>query len=302
MFDNFDEFKKLHPAFANLEPDEDGQGRPVGAAASRRGEVLQGEGLDEVSVATDDEPGGSQATRRVASLQREGVMSEARQQRPASIVEKLEQLVAEADTGGRKPGGHRRRRSCSGSRSPGRCSSSGTPRRCRSCSASASSTTPRRARSTRLRAVPRLHRLSRASSRSPRDRVPLLDWVLALAGAFAGAYLFLFYRELATRPGPADHARPRHRRRRHPAAARGDAPRARPADGDRRAASSSSTPSPAPTCPTCCSTRARRSSRFLSHQWLTTEGVFGIALGVSTSFVFLFVLFGTLLDKAGAGN
>jgi TRAP-type uncharacterized transport system fused permease subunit len=32
------------------------------------------------------------------------------------------------------------------------------------------------------------------------------------------------------------------------------------------------------------------------------EGVFGIALGVSTSFVFLFVLFGTLLDKAGAGN
>jgi TRAP-type uncharacterized transport system fused permease subunit len=30
--------------------------------------------------------------------------------------------------------------------------------------------------------------------------------------------------------------------------------------------------------------------------------VFGIALGVSTSFVFLFVLFGSLLDKAGAGN
>ncbi|TIP61653.1 TRAP transporter large permease subunit, partial [Mesorhizobium sp.] len=39
-----------------------------------------------------------------------------------------------------------------------------------------------------------------------------------------------------------------------------------------------------------------------NHQWLTTEGVFGIALGVSTSFVFLFVLFGTLLEKAGAGN
>ena len=38
------------------------------------------------------------------------------------------------------------------------------------------------------------------------------------------------------------------------------------------------------------------------HQWISTEGVFGIALGVSTSFVFLFVLFGALLDKAGAGN
>ena len=43
-------------------------------------------------------------------------------------------------------------------------------------------------------------------------------------------------------------------------------------------------------------------ARFISHQWLVTEGVFGIALGVSTSFVFLFVLFGTLLEKAGAGN
>ena len=39
-----------------------------------------------------------------------------------------------------------------------------------------------------------------------------------------------------------------------------------------------------------------------NHQWITTQGVFGIALGVSTSFVFLFVLFGALLDKAGAGN
>ena len=40
----------------------------------------------------------------------------------------------------------------------------------------------------------------------------------------------------------------------------------------------------------------------INHQWLGTQGVFGIALGVSTSFVFLFVLFGALLEKAGAGN
>ncbi len=44
------------------------------------------------------------------------------------------------------------------------------------------------------------------------------------------------------------------------------------------------------------------SARRCRIMWLTTEGVFGIALGVSTSFVFLFVLFGALLDKAGAGN
>lgn len=43
-------------------------------------------------------------------------------------------------------------------------------------------------------------------------------------------------------------------------------------------------------------------NKVASHMWLTTEGVFGVALGVSTSFVFLFVLFGALLDKAGAGN
>ena len=43
-------------------------------------------------------------------------------------------------------------------------------------------------------------------------------------------------------------------------------------------------------------------SRAMSHQWLTTEGVFGVALGVSSGFIFLFVLFGSLLDKAGAGN
>ena len=43
-------------------------------------------------------------------------------------------------------------------------------------------------------------------------------------------------------------------------------------------------------------------SRAMSHQWLTTEGVFGVALGVSSGFIFLFVLFGSLLDRAGAGN
>ncbi len=38
------------------------------------------------------------------------------------------------------------------------------------------------------------------------------------------------------------------------------------------------------------------------HFWMQNEGVFGTALGVSASMVFLFVLFGSLLDKAGAGN
>jgi len=40
----------------------------------------------------------------------------------------------------------------------------------------------------------------------------------------------------------------------------------------------------------------------MSHYWLYTEGVFGVAVGVSTSMVFMFVLFGALLETAGAGN
>ncbi|NOR62923.1 MAG: TRAP transporter fused permease subunit [Rhodobacteraceae bacterium] len=40
----------------------------------------------------------------------------------------------------------------------------------------------------------------------------------------------------------------------------------------------------------------------MGHFWMQTEGVFGLALGVSASMVFLFVLFGSLLEKAGAGN
>ncbi|MDO6481113.1 TRAP transporter permease [Shimia thalassica] len=43
-------------------------------------------------------------------------------------------------------------------------------------------------------------------------------------------------------------------------------------------------------------------NKAMSHMWLTTEGVFGVALGVSSGFVFLFVLFGALLNQAGAGN
>lgn len=38
------------------------------------------------------------------------------------------------------------------------------------------------------------------------------------------------------------------------------------------------------------------------HFWMQTEGVFGVALSVSASMIFLFVLFGALLEQAGAGN
>lgn len=43
-------------------------------------------------------------------------------------------------------------------------------------------------------------------------------------------------------------------------------------------------------------------TKAMGHYWMQTEGVFGVALGVSTSMIFLFVLFGSLLEKAGGGN
>ena len=43
-------------------------------------------------------------------------------------------------------------------------------------------------------------------------------------------------------------------------------------------------------------------NKIIGQMFLTTEGIFGVPLGVSASFVFLFVLFGALLDRAGAGE
>lgn len=42
--------------------------------------------------------------------------------------------------------------------------------------------------------------------------------------------------------------------------------------------------------------------RIIEHLYAGTEGIFGIPLGVSSSFVFLFILFGAILNKTGMGK
>ncbi len=42
--------------------------------------------------------------------------------------------------------------------------------------------------------------------------------------------------------------------------------------------------------------------RIVSQMYLTTEGIMGIPLGVSASFVFMFILFGSFLEKTGVGK
>ena len=140
-----------------------------------------------------------------------------------------------------------------------------------------------------------------AFKRSPRDRVPLLDWIFALAGAFAGAYIMLFYAQIATRPGQPttmDIAvsvmglvlllEATRRAVGWPMAALAVVFMAYAMLG--------------PHLPDVLSHKGASLNRLMSHMWLTTEGVYGIALGVSTGTIFVYVLFGTLLDRAGGGN
>ncbi len=42
--------------------------------------------------------------------------------------------------------------------------------------------------------------------------------------------------------------------------------------------------------------------QFISYQYLTTEGLFGIPLGVSASFIFVFIMFGAFLVASGTGD
>jgi TRAP transporter 4TM/12TM fusion protein len=136
---------------------------------------------------------------------------------------------------------------------------------------------------------------------SQRAGVPWFDWILGLIGALAGAYFLFFYGELATRPGQPNLQ---------------DIVVASCGlifllEATRRAVGLPMTLLAiaflaytilGQLLPEVIAHKGASWERLLVHQWLTTEGVFGVALGVSVGYIFIFVLFGSLLDKAGAGN
>jgi TRAP transporter 4TM/12TM fusion protein len=140
-----------------------------------------------------------------------------------------------------------------------------------------------------------------AFKRSPSDRVPVTDWIFAIVGTFCAIYLFVFYRELSTRPGQPTQMD----------VYTGLVGIVLLLEATRRVLGLPMVivalvflgyTFGGPFMPDMIAHRGFSLNRAMSHQWLTTEGVFGVALGVSSSFIFLFVLFGSLLDKAGAGN
>ncbi|MHC0054409.1 TRAP transporter permease [Actibacterium sp. D379-3] len=138
---------------------------------------------------------------------------------------------------------------------------------------------------------------------SPRDHIPVQDWILGVLGAFIALYGYFFYEKIVNSGGLADNV-------------------------DKWVAlvglillfeAARRTLGPAmaiiaiifmayvffgssDVVPEVIRWKGASLKKAMSHMWITSEGVFGIALGVSTKFVFLFVLFGALLDKAGAGN
>jgi len=140
-----------------------------------------------------------------------------------------------------------------------------------------------------------------AFKRSPRDRVPLIDIALGLIAAASAGYLFIAYEQLAQRPGnlttmdlvTACIGIPLLLEATRRALGPALAVIALVFLGYSLAG---------PYMPGLLAHRGVSFTALANHQWITTEGVFGIALGVSTSFVFLFVLFGALLERAGAGH
>ncbi len=138
---------------------------------------------------------------------------------------------------------------------------------------------------------------------SPKDRIPWYDWVLALVGVAACLYIVVLRNEIALRAGL-------------------------PTQGDLIASTigmlilgvtvyrTLGLPLLIVACvfvsyvffgnseylTEAIQWKGASYGKAMWHFWMQNEGVFGVALGVSATLIFLFVLFGSILEKAGAGN
>ncbi len=140
-----------------------------------------------------------------------------------------------------------------------------------------------------------------ASSRASEDRVPLPDLVLAVLAALSAGYLALFYTSVSAHTGAATVfeigsaglgmvllLEATRRVLGLPMVGLALVLLAYVFLGEHM--------------PDLIAHKSASFGKAMSHLWLSTEGVFGVALGVSAGLIFLFVLFGALLETAGAGS
>lgn len=136
---------------------------------------------------------------------------------------------------------------------------------------------------------------------SDKSKVPIFDMVLAIIGAATSLYLIIFYKELVLRAGLPNRVD----------LIIGGITILLVLEATRRAIG--------PELPIVVSVfliysyfgpympgffahRGYSLERIIEHLYMQTEGIFGIPLGVSSSFVFLFILFGAVLNKTGMGK
>jgi len=138
---------------------------------------------------------------------------------------------------------------------------------------------------------------------SPRDRIPAYDWALAIAGVSCCLYLIFFKNDIAMRAGLPTFsdmaisaiglillAMAVYRSLGLPMLIVASVFVFYVFFGD------------AQFLPDVVQWKGASFGKAMWHFWMQGEGVFGVALGVASSMIFLFVLFGALLEQAGAGN
>ncbi len=135
----------------------------------------------------------------------------------------------------------------------------------------------------------------------PRNKLHPLDVVLAVAGAAAPLYIVAFYQQLVLRAGtttPLD-------------IVIGVLGMALVIEATRRVVGLPIViiagvfilyAFAGPFIPGRLAHRGARLDTLVGHLFFTTEGIFGIPLGVSSTFIFLFILFGAFLEKTGLGQ
>ncbi|EFC92221.1 TRAP transporter, 4TM/12TM fusion protein [Dethiosulfovibrio peptidovorans DSM 11002] len=140
-----------------------------------------------------------------------------------------------------------------------------------------------------------------ARQSSPKDKIPLMDFALAAVAAYSALYLMINFNELVNRAGLPTQMD----------IVMGFICILLLLEATRRVSS------PILPCiaiffliycfygrafPELFQHRGFSIKRIINHMYLGTEGVFGIPLGVSATFVFMFILFGSVLEQTGLGK